>query len=186
MSEPSQEKAADAPPAALRRPDLSTEDGRIEATRWLNGRLPKTRVIAQGLLRNEAGELLLCRLTYKTEWDLPGGVVDPHESPAACVVREVEEELGVPVTVRRLLAVNWLPPWRGWDDAMLVLFDLGVAPAELLDRVTLLEREIRSAHWASLSEAVERVAPYTARMLRSVEGLEHPAYLEDGRLPPHG
>lgn len=166
-----------------RRPDLTTEEGRLEAIRWLNERLPKTRLIAQGLLRNDAGEVLLCQLTYKAEWDLPGGVVDPHESPAACVVREVEEELGVPVQVERLLAVNWLPPWRGWDDAMLFLFDLGVARAELLEEVSLLHHEVKSAHWAPLDEAVRRVAPYTARMLEQVQGLQHPAYLENSEHP---
>lgn len=168
------------------RPDLASEAGRLEAIRWLNKRLPKTRTIAQGLLRNEAGEVLLCELTYKTEWDLPGGVVDPHESPAACVVREIDEELGIAVNVERLLAVNWLPPWRGWDDAMLFLFDLGVAPADLLERARLLHHEIKSARWAPLDEAVHQVAPYTARMLEVAADLEHPAYLENGRQPAAG
>ncbi len=164
------------------RPDLSTDAGRRAAIRILNSRLPKTRTIAQGLLRNEVGEILLCQLTYKAEWDLPGGVVDPHESPAGCVVREIEEELGVDVHVQRLLAVNWLPPWRGWDDAMLFLFDLGVAPSGLLDGASLLPREIKSAHWRSLAEAAPRLAPYTARMLEVIQGLDHPAYLENSEL----
>ena len=56
------------------------------------------------------GHLLLCELVYKREWDLPGGVVDRHESPAACVVREVREELDLAVSAGPLLAVNWLPP----------------------------------------------------------------------------
>ena len=167
------------------RHDFTTEAGRLAAIRVLNSRLPKTRTIAQGLLRNEAGEILLCQLTYKTEWDLPGGVVDPHESPAECVVREVEEELGVDVHVRRLVAVNWLPPWRGWDDAMLFLFDLGEVPRRILDDARLLTHEVEAAHWRTLDEARGRVAPYTARMLEVVDGLEHPAYLENSELPGH-
>jgi hypothetical protein len=51
----------------------------------LNATLPTKRVIAQGLIRNETGEILMCQLTYKQEWDLPGGVVDPHESPAGAL-----------------------------------------------------------------------------------------------------
>ena len=62
-------------------------------------------------------QLLLCELVYKREWDLPGGVVDRHESPAACVVREVREELDLGVTAGPLLAVNWLPALHGWGDA---------------------------------------------------------------------
>ncbi len=168
---------------AEERPDLSTDAGRLAAIRMLNSRLPKTRLIAQGLLRNESGEMLLCQLTYKKEWDLPGGVVDPHESPAACVTREIAEELGVEVHVERLLAVNWLPPWRGWDDAMLFLFDLGVASAALLEGANLLPREIKAAHWRTLDQARPRLAPYTARMLEVVGGLDHhPAYLENSEL----
>ena len=77
------------------RPDVSTDQGRLDFIKILNTRLPKKRTIAQGMLRNEHGDLLLCQLTYKREWDLPGGVVDPDESPATCVQREVREELGI-------------------------------------------------------------------------------------------
>ena len=51
----------------------------------LNAKLPTKRNIAQGLLRNERGEILLCQLTYKAEWDLPGGVIAPNESPTTAL-----------------------------------------------------------------------------------------------------
>jgi 8-oxo-dGTP diphosphatase len=155
---------------------------RLRRTAILNARLPKKRAIAQGLLRNPTGEVLLCHLRYKPEWDLPGGVVDPGESPATCVEREVEEELGIRVGAHRLVAVNWLPPWRGWDDAHLFLFDLGVYPDDL-DPARFLRREIAGAHWVSLADAARHVAPYTARMLESVAGAragDGTLHLEDG------
>ena len=97
-------------PDPSKSPDLSTEAGRLWFNRILNQRLPVKRNIAQGLLRDERGHVLLCELTYKKDWDLPGGVVDPRESPAACVEREVSEELDLDVVAGELLAVNWLPP----------------------------------------------------------------------------
>ena len=145
-----------------------TEQDRLRRIAFLNARLPKKRNIAQGLLRNRAGEVLLCELTYKLEWDLPGGVVDPGEPPAATVVREIREELGVDVGVAGLVAVNWLPPWRGWDDAHLFLFDLGVHEEGELDPARFLRREIAGAHWVPPASAGDRVAPYTARMLEVV------------------
>ena len=147
----------------------------------LDSSLPTKRAIAQGVLRDPAGRVLLCELTYKAEWDLPGGVVDPSESPAQCVVREVREELAIDVEVRGLLAVNWLPPWRGWTDATVFVFDLGVADDDLIGRTTLERREIRSLHFVGEEEWEERVAPYNQRLLAFLAAHGGPtAYLEDG------
>lgn len=162
------------------RPDTSTDAGRRSFIGILNQRLPRKRAIAQGLVRNPAGEMLLCELTYKKEWDLPGGVVDPSESPATCVEREVFEELGLEVRAGALLAVNWLPPYRGWDDAVLFLFDLGVIESGVLDPSRFLRREIKGVHWRSVADASAHIAPYAARLLEAAAGAEHTAYLEDG------
>ncbi len=161
-----------------------TEQERRKRIAILNARLPKKRNIAQGLLRNPAGEVLLCELSYKAEWDLPGGVVDPGEPPAVCVVREIEEELGLSLEAGGLVAVNWLPPWRGWDDAHLFLFDLGVFEGEL-DPSRFLPREIAGAHWVRPEDAATHVAPYTARMLEVVAAADPGTtlYLENSELP---
>ena len=63
----------------------------------LNSFLPRKRAIAQMLVRDDAGRVLLCRLTYKKDWDLPGGVVEVGESPREAVSREIEEELALTV-----------------------------------------------------------------------------------------
>lgn len=167
--------------ASTARPNLATEAGRLAFNKVLNARLPTKRLIAQGVLRTDGGRIVLCELTYKQDWDLPGGVVDPGESPAHCVVREVREELGLEVTVRGLLAVNWLPPYRGWDDALLCLFDLGHVAEEVLDDARLQPREIKAVHWADAQTIAERVAPYTAAMIAEVAmgTAGGTAYLED-------
>jgi len=149
----------------------------------LNAGLPTKRVIAQGVIHNSAGEILLCELTYKQEWDLPGGVVDPHESPAHAVVREIREEMQVEVSPRSLVAVNWLPPWRGWDDASLFVFDLGVDD-DVIARARLEPRELLALHWCTLDQVERRAAPYVTRMLRRLaRQTDGTAYLEDGADP---
>ncbi|MGB3761937.1 MAG: NUDIX hydrolase [Ornithinimicrobium sp.] len=157
----------------------------------LNATLPTKRVIAQGLIRNDRGDVLMCQLTYKQEWDLPGGVVDPHESPAGALAREITEELGVEVQAGSLLAIDWLPPYRQWDDAVLLVFDLGVHP-DLPARARLQPTEIAGLHWCDTPEVQRRAAPYVARLLAQLrsavasdpsapEGAtEGPVYLEDG------
>lgn len=159
-------------------PSPDTREGFIAQ---LNSALPTKRAIAQGLIRDSRDRVLLCELVYKQEWDLPGGVVDPHESPAHCVVREVREELGVDVEVLGLLAVNWLPPWRGWSDATVFVFDLGVVDDEFTSRTTLQPREIRGVHWVAEEDLDGHVAPYNQRLLAFLATHAGPtAYLEDG------
>jgi RimJ/RimL family protein N-acetyltransferase/8-oxo-dGTP pyrophosphatase MutT (NUDIX family) len=153
-------------------------------TAMLDSSLPMKRAIGQGLLRDEAGRILLCEPVYKRDWDLPGGVVDPGESPAHCVAREVREELTLELTVGELLAVNWLPPYLGWGDATTFVFDLGVVDASLLHRAVLQERELRAVHWLAEGEWTGRVAPYNERLLAALAGRTHGTlYLEDGRPP---
>ena len=50
----SQEPTEEEVKAATTRPDLATEAGRLAFIKVLNTRLPKKRLIAQGLLRDEA------------------------------------------------------------------------------------------------------------------------------------
>lgn len=149
----------------------------------LNAGLPTKRAIAQGLIRNSSNEILLCELTYKQEWDLPGGVVDPHESPAHAVIREVREELDVEMSPQSLVAVNWLPRWRAWDDAILFVFDLGIDD-DVIARARLEPREIQALHWCTPDQVERRAAPYVTRMLkRLARQTEGTAYLEDGDDP---
>jgi 8-oxo-dGTP diphosphatase len=51
-------------------------------------------VAAGALFTDPAGRLLMVRPTYKEFWDIPGGYVEPGESPRDACTREVREELG--------------------------------------------------------------------------------------------
>src|SRR5699024_11560012 len=62
------------------------------------------------------GRILLCKTTFKKDWELPGGIVEPGESPVLAASREVAEEIGIDLRVGRLLAMDWLPPYLGWSE----------------------------------------------------------------------
>ncbi|MCH1868379.1 NUDIX hydrolase [Nocardioides sp. CFH 31398] len=149
----------------------------------LNSFLPRKRAIAQMLVRDDRGRVLLCRLTYKRDWDLPGGVVEVGESPQLAVVREVAEELALDLEARSLLLTDWLPPWGGWDDALCLVFDGGVHDPSVLDRVVRQEREIRDVAFCDPAEVEERCADFTARRVRAaLEALDAgTSYTESGR-----
>ena len=87
------------------------------------------RVAAGVLIRNDAGHVLMVKPTYKDGWDLPGGYVEPGESPAKACAREVTEELGLHQPAGRLLVVDWAPhPTKG--DKLLFIFDGGLMSAD--------------------------------------------------------
>jgi len=151
----------------------------------LNSFLPRKRAISQMLIRDTSPEprVLLCQLTYKADWDLPGGVVEVGESPQLAVAREVEEELGLDLPPGPLLLTDWLPPWGGWDDALCLVFDGGTHDASLVDRIVPQAREIRTAAFLTLDEIDERAADFSARRIRAALANlgAGPAYTESGR-----
>lgn len=150
----------------------------------LNSFLPRKRAISQMLVRDPEGRVLLCQLTYKQDWDLPGGVVEVGESPQLAVAREVEEELGLTIPAGTLLLTDWLPPWSGWDDALCLVFDGGTHQASVLDTIVRQTREIKDAAFCTLEEVTERCADFTARrVLSAIDNLDGaaPTYTESGR-----
>ncbi|TQL67532.1 ADP-ribose pyrophosphatase YjhB (NUDIX family) [Nocardioides albertanoniae] len=149
----------------------------------LNSFLPRKRAIGQMLVRDPDGRVLMCQLTYKKDWDLPGGIVEVGESPRLATSREIEEELDLEIPADNLLLTDWLPPWGGWDDAVCLVFDGGVHPPSILERTTLQPREIRSVAFCTIDEVRERAADFTARRveaaLAALDG--GPGYTESGR-----
>lgn len=67
-------------------------------------------------IQNKSGEILFCRQpdnrgVYPGEWGVPGGGVEPNETLAQAVQREVQEEVG--------LLVDTIVPLFFWDDTRL-------------------------------------------------------------------
>ena len=150
----------------------------------LNSFLPRKRAISQMLLRDDQDRVLLCQLTYKRDWDLPGGVVEVGESPRLAVSREVKEELALSVPAGRLILTDWLPAWGGWDDAVCLVFDGGTHDASIVDAIVPEAREIRSAEFCTLDQIRARAADFTTRRIEAAlvaarEG--GPGYSESGR-----
>ena len=59
---------------------------------------------------DDEGRVLLNRRSDNGKWSLIGGIPEPGEQPAACAVREVQEETGVDCVVERVLVVQALKP----------------------------------------------------------------------------
>jgi 8-oxo-dGTP diphosphatase len=58
-----------------------------------------------GVIYDAQSRVLLVRQSADSLWSTPGGIIEPDETPATAVVREVREETGLEVRVVRLLGV---------------------------------------------------------------------------------
>jgi nucleoside triphosphatase len=61
------------------------------------------RIIVVGLVHNEKGEILICKMppdrgVFPGQWGLPGGGIEDGETLEAALRRELEEEIGIEVT----------------------------------------------------------------------------------------
>lgn len=167
---------------ALLRED--TRDGPEGFTAVMNTVTPRKRLIAHTLVTDEADRVLLCETSFKRDWELPGGIVEPDESPRTACQRELTEELGISFAVGRVLALDWLHPHLGWEDALEVIFaSPPLSPAQVA-AIRPDGREIVAVHWLDVMEATRAMAPYAVgRLLAAWDAREHTttAYLEDGR-----
>ena len=64
--------------------------------------------LAGGVLLDEKGRVLLLHRNtqWLKQWQLPGGKVEPDESPADTVARELKEELGIDVQTLEQIGIG--------------------------------------------------------------------------------
>ncbi len=151
---------------------------------WLaegNARQARKRVATKALIRDQAGRVLLVNPTYKEHWDLPGGMAEANEPPTRALQREVLEELGLHVTVGRLLLLDWIGPHGPWDDQLTFLFDGGTLTPEQMTTISVSDNEISAFDFLAVSDATDRLrADIAERLTRAIPLLEtnHTDYAE--------
>lgn len=133
----------------------------------MNSVTPRKRLIAHALVRDEAGRVLLCETSFKEDWELPGGIVEPGESPRDACAREMVEEMAFSPAVGGVLVVDWLAPYRGWEDAVELVF--ATDPVIEGDKARLRPDgvEILGLHWLTVTEAQAKMTPFGAARLAS-------------------
>ncbi len=121
----------------------------------LSGSFHRMLVACGLLVRNTAGDVLLLETSYKTQWEIPGGLAESGEDPLAVAHRETLEELGVELPVGELLCVDMCPANTLRPDLLALVFDAGVHPPSLRQRLHFADGEILAAHWCD-EERVRR------------------------------
>lgn len=144
--------------------------------------LPKKRMGAGALIFDENGRFLLVNPTYKEPWEVPGGIVEAHESPAQACVREVGEELGLDIVLKRLLLVDYLSDSPEKVEALMFIFQGPVLTRAEIDAIQLQADELSECRFCTIDEAVTLLNARLGRRIRcSLAALAEngPVYVED-------
>lgn len=124
--------------------------------------MAQPRVAAGALFLDNHERILLVRAAHKPMWDIPGGYVEPGESPLAACMREVFEELSISPSIGQLLVVDWVPA-DDEGDKLLFVFDGGTLDAAHLGQLQPDGTEVIEYRFVDLPE-LDRYAP--ARLVR--------------------
>ena len=132
---------------------------------------------AGAVLRAADDRIVIVEPTYVDHWNLPGGELEPGESPRVACAREVREELGLDLPIGRLVCVDHIRS----RDAFRFLFDGGRVADDFLEQCVLPADELRSARFATIDEAAPLLHPQSAARLRHcLAAMDSTLYLEDG------
>ena len=133
------------------------------------------------LIRDEHGQILIVKPTYRPDWLIPGGAVEADESPRAAAERETVEEIGLALTVSRLLIVAYQSPYGDTSESLQFMFEGGTLTQMQIDQITLPADELSEWRLVPLAIAIQVLTPKLAARIQLA--CEHPnqtTYLEDG------
>jgi 8-oxo-dGTP pyrophosphatase MutT (NUDIX family) len=126
--------------------------------------MPRKRIGAGVVAVDDHMRVLLVEPTYKTNWEVPGGLVELGEPPRIAAARECREELGFDVIIGRLLVMDWVPPRRLPDDGHMLLFAVG--PIDV-SQIELPPEELKSWLWCDRGMMQERLSDFMFRRIES-------------------
>ncbi len=130
------------------------------------------------LIHDDQGRLLL-QQRGDGRWGLPAGEIDPGETPADALAREMWEEMGVRVTAERLAGAYAGPDWHvvhpgGDEDSVLDLaFDCRIDGGKLRPDGD----EVLAVDFFSVEEALALEVPDRVRRRYAMLLAEHPQAL---------
>ncbi|TQJ20172.1 ADP-ribose pyrophosphatase YjhB (NUDIX family) [Micromonospora sp. A202] len=123
-------------------------------------------VAAGALFFDDEGRVLLVHPSYRNHWEIPGGYVEPNESPRAACMREVREELGLAPALGSMLVVDWAPA-DNEGDKLLFIFDGGSLGAEQERDIHFADGELTEWRYVEAESLEQHCPPRLARRIRT-------------------
>jgi 8-oxo-dGTP diphosphatase len=115
--------------------------------------LSRSRACA-AIIKNGLILMVLHQRPERSYWTLPGGGIEPGETPEQAAIREVMEEAGMEVRIVRLLYVDTITDWRSYcflaEPVGPMEPLLGIDPEEI--NLPPSERILKGLSWHSLKD----------------------------------
>ena len=137
-------------------------------TKSYTASLPKKRMGAGCLLFNEQGKILLVKPTYKSGWEIPGGVVEENESPRECCHRELHEELGLERKIGALLVVDYNHETDEKTESLMFIFDGGILYGQEIASIKLPQDELSEFCFFTRQRLPEEMTASLRRRILSI------------------
>ncbi|MFE5808449.1 NUDIX domain-containing protein [Streptomyces sp. NPDC056491] len=158
-----------------------------DAVRAHYAAVPAPLVAATGIVLDTRGRVLVLTTSYKTDLELPGGMVEDTETPEEGLARELREELGLTLPAGRLLAVDSRPPGPLGRSLVVHVHLVGPLPPQEAEAISFPDGEITEARWLTPAEAAAALPERIAPRLRAALAALHTgsfAHLVDGVPQP--
>jgi 8-oxo-dGTP diphosphatase len=134
--------------------------------------LPKKRVASGALFFDKNNAILMVKPTYKTTWEIVGGVVESNESPMNACIRETKEEIGLSISTLTLLCLEYQV--TEYDDSFMFIFNGGVLSPETIAQLHIDEQEISEYRFIPLVEIINFASDRLSnRIQMAIKALEN-------------
>ena len=135
------------------------------------------------IFQDRTGKVLLLKPSYKEYWTIPGGAVENDESPLEACIREAKEEIGINVTIKGLILVDYLHSNGDVDENLQWIFNGGILGKRLASNIKVDGKEILDYKFMAIEDAVKMLGSKLARRLSNYKKAFDSgqiAYMEDG------
>ena len=146
--------------------------------------IPRIPASAGALIYDPRGRLLILKPTYKKGWTIPGGQIDPGETPWQACRRETREECGLALAGGRLVCVDFRPAGASRPGGLRFVFDGGTVDGAERKAIRLQEEEISAYLFAEMDDALNLLSAPLRRRVSRCADTACCIYLEDGRPVP--
>ncbi len=129
------------------------------------------RIAAMALILNAEDDILIVKPKYHEGWLLPGGIIEGNESPRNACIREVQEEIGIVITPKELLIVDYKDSQGEKSEAIHFVFNGGKLETT---EIKLQEEELSEYRFVNLRTAEKlTIQPISQRLKYAIEAIKN-------------